>query len=68
MLLKTSDPDRFRISAVIEVLLPVERLGELLEWLARQNGREPAVPDDVTPNDRPVTVDEITEPSLEVGA
>ncbi|MBB5640723.1 DUF4194 domain-containing protein [Cryobacterium roopkundense] len=41
VLLKTSDPDRFRISAVIEVLLPVERLAELLEWLVAQNG-EPA--------------------------
>jgi len=41
VLLKTSDPDRFRISAVIEVLLPVERLGELLEWLADRNGGDP---------------------------
>ena len=38
VLLKTSDADRFRVSAVIEVLLPVERLGELLEWLVSQNG------------------------------
>ena len=37
VLLKTSDADRFRVSAVIEVLLPVERLGELLEWLVSQN-------------------------------
>lgn len=37
VLLKTSDPDRFRISAVIEVLLSVERLGELLDWLREQN-------------------------------
>ncbi|WP_051973090.1 DUF4194 domain-containing protein [Cryobacterium sp. MLB-32] len=37
VLLKTSDADRFRISAVIEVLLPVERLAELLEWLVAQN-------------------------------
>ena len=37
VLLKTSDPDRFRISAVIEVLLPVERLRELLEWLRAEN-------------------------------
>ena len=37
VLLKTSDPDRFRVSAVIEVLLPVERLSELLEWLVTQN-------------------------------
>ena len=37
VLLKTSDPDRFRISAVIEVLLSVERLGELLDWLRQEN-------------------------------
>ncbi|TDW28683.1 DUF4194 domain-containing protein [Cryobacterium psychrophilum] len=40
VLLKTSDPDRFRISAVIEVLLPVERLAELLEWLLNQNDEQ----------------------------
>ncbi|RJT85709.1 DUF4194 domain-containing protein [Cryobacterium melibiosiphilum] len=41
VLLKTSDADRFRVSAVIEVLLPVERLGELLEWLVSQNDSTP---------------------------
>lgn len=40
VLLKTSDPDRFRISAVIEVLLPIERLTELWQWLVDQNGTE----------------------------
>lgn len=40
VLLKTSDPDRFRISAVIEVLLPIERLTELWEWLVDQNGAD----------------------------
>ncbi|TFD53996.1 DUF4194 domain-containing protein [Cryobacterium frigoriphilum] len=43
VLLKTSDADRFRVSAVIEVLLPVQRLGELLDWLVSQNGA-PASP------------------------
>ena len=44
VLLKTSDPDRFRVSAVIEVLLPVERLSELLEWLVSQNANpDPSV-------------------------
>ena len=48
VLLKTSDPDRFRISAVIEVLLPVERLSELLEWLVTQNADpEPTDLDDL---------------------
>jgi hypothetical protein len=40
VLLKTSDPDRFRVSPVIEVLLPVERLAELLEWLVAENRGE----------------------------
>jgi len=44
VLLKTSDPDRFRVSAVIEVLLPIERLAELWEWLVEQNGQEPPAP------------------------
>ncbi|TFD60991.1 DUF4194 domain-containing protein [Cryobacterium suzukii] len=44
VLLKTSDPDRFRISAVIEVLLSVERLGELLNWLRQENRDEDTEP------------------------
>lgn len=40
VLLKTSDPDRFRIAPVIEVLLPVERLSELLDWLVAENSGE----------------------------
>ena len=43
VLLKTTDPDRFRIAPVIEVLLPVHRLAELLAWLREQNGT--AIPD-----------------------
>jgi hypothetical protein len=38
ILLKTTDRTRYRISPVIEVLLPLERLAELLEWLIAQNG------------------------------
>ncbi|MFO7689677.1 MAG: DUF4194 domain-containing protein [Cryobacterium sp.] len=48
VLLKTSDPDRFRISAVIEVLLPVERLAELLDWLVGENQAPGAGPGPVT--------------------
>ena len=44
VLLKTSDPDRFRISAVIEVLLSVERLGELLDWLRQENRADDTEP------------------------
>jgi hypothetical protein len=46
VLLKTSDPDRFRISAVIEVLLPIERLTELWEWLVNQNSADLPAPVD----------------------
>jgi len=42
VLLKTSDPDRFRISAAIEVLLPLDRLAELHEWLIEQNAADTA--------------------------
>ncbi|WP_435112432.1 DUF4194 domain-containing protein [Nocardiopsis synnemataformans] len=38
VLLKTADPDRFRISPIIEVLLPVEKLRALWVWLITQNG------------------------------
>ena len=55
VLLKTSDPDRFRISAVIEVLLPVDRLNDLLEWLVRQN-------------DADADVEETAEPRLEASS
>lgn len=41
ILLKTADPSRYRISPVIEVLLPLERLTELLQWFISQNGNAP---------------------------
>lgn len=41
VLLKTPDPDRFRISPVIEVLLPIQKLRDLMTWLMTQNGTEP---------------------------
>ncbi|RLP82084.1 DUF4194 domain-containing protein [Mycetocola lacteus] len=39
ILLRTDDPDRFRIAPVIEVLLPLERLSELLEWFRTRSGQ-----------------------------
>ena len=67
ILLKTSDPDRFRIASVVEVLLPLERLHDLDTWLtntalrnATASGGEPtdgvdpglpADPDDTEPTD-----------------
>jgi len=44
VLLKSADPDRFRISPIIEVLLPIERLRALWVWLAAQNGGDLPVP------------------------
>ncbi|MFC9935467.1 DUF4194 domain-containing protein [Glutamicibacter sp. NPDC127525] len=38
VLLKTGDPDRFRISPIIEVLMPIEKLRALLAWFMTQNG------------------------------
>lgn len=37
ILLRTPDPDRFRISPIIEVLLPIEKLRALLTWFISQN-------------------------------
>lgn len=41
VLLKTPDPDRFQVSPIIEVLLPVEKLNQLWTWLMTQNGTAP---------------------------
>lgn len=64
VLLKTSDPDRFRVSPVIEVLLPVERLTELLEWLVTANAGDGDAPDSAATLtfDAPASSD---EPELE---
>jgi hypothetical protein len=45
VLLKTADPDRFRISPIIEVLMPMERLHTLGAWFMAQNGTNTPVPD-----------------------
>lgn len=42
LLLKTPDPDRFRISPVVEVLMPIEKLNSLLSWLTRANNDDSA--------------------------
>lgn len=53
VLLKTGDPDRFQISPIVEVLLPVEKLRALWTWLIESNGGDvdsdeqtPTAPDD----------------------
>jgi len=51
VLVRSADPDRFRISPIIEVLLPIERLRALWTWLAAQNDTDapdPAESGDVT--------------------
>lgn len=40
VLSRTSDPDRYRVSPVIEVLLPLDRLAELLDWLRAENAAQ----------------------------
>ena len=51
VLLKTKDPDRFRISPIIEVLLPIEKLRTLWTWLLTQNGNDDAEPGDADAGD-----------------
>lgn len=57
ILLKTPDPDRFRISPIIEVLLPIERQRALWAWLMNQNATD-GVPDDRN-DDRDYALDEL---------
>lgn len=40
VLLRTNDPDRFQISPIVEVLLPVEKLRALWTWLITSNGAD----------------------------
>lgn len=41
ILLRTNDPERFKVAPVIEVLLPIQRLNELAEWLTRATSDDP---------------------------
>lgn len=45
VLIRTNDTARLRISPVIAVLLPLERLHELWEWITAQNGTKPDATD-----------------------
>ncbi|NQX13595.1 DUF4194 domain-containing protein [Microbacteriaceae bacterium VKM Ac-2855] len=45
ILLRSTDPKRHRLSPVLEVLLPLERLQELLAWLVTQTARENDAPE-----------------------
>ncbi|WP_308465058.1 DUF4194 domain-containing protein [Rathayibacter soli] len=53
VLLKTKDPDRFRISPIIEVLMPIEKLRALWTWFMTQNGTE------VDPTELDAAADEV---------
>lgn len=62
--------DRFRVSPIIEVLLPVERVQDLADWLRAQNGTEHAVHDETSdqPGDGTIAADpdfDDTEPDEE---
>jgi hypothetical protein len=46
LLLKTNESERYRISPIIEVLLPVSRVQELIEWLIAERGLGSAEPAD----------------------
>jgi hypothetical protein len=51
VLVKTNDSARLRISPVIAVLVPLERLRELWEWLAAQNGSLPSEQEECRPDE-----------------
>ena len=61
ILLRTDVDDRYRLSPIIEVLLPVERVQDLAAWLRGQNGM-PEDPVDLTDTDTP---DEFGDPTGE---
>lgn len=45
VLLRTEDPDRFRISPIVEVLMPIETMRALWTWLLAVNGSDDGPPD-----------------------
>lgn len=51
VLLRTGDPDRFQISPIIEVLLPIEKLRALWTWLLDRNSSDREAAHDEEDND-----------------
>jgi hypothetical protein len=51
VLLRTGDPDRFQISPIVEVLLPIEKLRALWTWLLDRNGSDGEAARDEDDND-----------------
>lgn len=60
VLLRTSDPDRFQVSPVIEVLLPIEKLRALWAWLIEANRTDA----DDDQRDDPDTAEDAGAPDL----
>lgn len=65
ILLRTTDPDRFRVASVVEVLLPLERLLELDTWLRSRAAQPDAAPADPTADDDATTAPDATTPDGE---
>lgn len=51
ILIRTTDPDRFRVASVVEVLLPLEQLRELDRWLRSATGSAGGATDGPTGDD-----------------
>ena len=51
VLLRTGDPDRFQISPIIEVLLPIEKLRALWTWLLDRSSSDREAAHDGVDND-----------------
>lgn len=66
ILLRTTDPDRFRVASVVEVLLPLDRLLELDTWLRSRAAQPDAAPADATADDDTTTALDTTTPDGEL--
>jgi hypothetical protein len=65
ILIKTSDEHRLRISPVIELLLPLPKLKELLEWLTATNTAS-ATGKSAVESGRHLAAEEVEQPELEI--
>ncbi|ROP66898.1 DUF4194 domain-containing protein [Curtobacterium sp. PhB115] len=68
ILIRTSDPDRFRVASAVEVLLPLDRLLELDAWLRTTTANEDATAPggEATDGDDPrLPADDATDPGTD---
>ncbi|MBT2501095.1 DUF4194 domain-containing protein [Curtobacterium sp. ISL-83] len=65
ILIRTTDPDRFRVASVVEVLLPLERLVELDRWLHAAATDAPTDALDILPTTLPGTATDGAEQRLQ---